>query len=266
MRTLNCKCIICDKPLYRRPFELKKVRYVACMEHRVEAQKLYPLTEKQKEALSLGREKGTNHLEGIPKSKESNEKRSIAHKKWCAENSDKVVARGKKIRGKNHYLWKGGSSKINQSVRLMTENRKWMDIIKERDGCCQKCGSTENLESHHIIPLSQLIEKYGISSRDDAYKHKNKLWDINNGITLCSECHCDEHGRAYTPPTEGRKYRPTVIKDRTGKNNPNWKGGLIEKKCLICGISFDSKPSEGRKYCSRRCANESRRKYLQVNA
>lgn len=39
--------------MYRRPFEIKKARYFACMEHRETAKRMYPVTEKQKEALKL---------------------------------------------------------------------------------------------------------------------------------------------------------------------------------------------------------------------
>lgn len=213
MRTPNTECCICKKPLYRRPFELAKVRYVACMNHREDAKRTFPLTDKQKEALLLGRVKGTNHLEGIPKSEESNKRRSIAHKKWCAENPDKVAARSQKTQGENHYRWNDGSSKLNLSIRLMTENRKWMDMVKERDGRCQECGSVENLESHHIVPLLQLIEEHGIKNREDARRYKDKLWDIDNGVALCDRCHCVKHGRKYTPPLNGRRYCHTSPRD-----------------------------------------------------
>ena len=196
MRTPNCKCVICGKPLYRRPSELAKVRWVSCLEHREESKRLFPATELQKQALELGREKGTNHLNGIPKSKESNRKRAKSISDWCKNNLEKVSERGKKTRGENHYRWNGGSSRLNTSIRTMNENRKWMDGVKERDKACVRCGSTENLESHHVVPLVELLEKYRIKNRDDARKCA-QLWDSNNGITLCRKCHYQEHGRAY---------------------------------------------------------------------
>lgn len=194
-RTPNCKCVVCGKPLYRRPYELKKVRHVACMEHRAEAQKLSGITDKQLEGLSLGREKGTNHRAGYKHKDSSRLKASESHKKWCAENPDKVMARGAKNRGENHYRWKGGSSRLNVSIRTMTEHRKWMDAIKERDGMCA-CGSTENLESHHIIPFRALLDKYGIKNREDA-RRCAELWDLSNGITVCRKCHYEIHGKKY---------------------------------------------------------------------
>lgn len=194
MRTPNCKCVICGKPLYRRPSELAKVRWVACLEHRDEAKRLFGVTETQKNALGLGREKGTNHLNGIPKSEESNKKRSISIKQKLEQFPEIAIERGKKIRGENHYRWNGGSSRLNVSIRRMNENRKWMDAIKARGKACVRCGSTENLESHHIVPLAELIEKFGIKNREDA-RNCDALWDLTNGITLCRKCHYEEHGR-----------------------------------------------------------------------
>jgi 5-methylcytosine-specific restriction endonuclease McrA len=196
MRTPNTKCCICEELLYRRPFELAKVRYVACMEHRYEAQRQAGQTKKQKQSLMLGRENGTNHLEGMPKSKASNIKRSKSHKLWCKNNPDKVKARSKKIRGENHYLWNGGVTILNQSIRRMTENIYWQREIKERDGKCQHCESKQELEAHHIIPLVVILEKNNITNRDEA-RECDEMWDLKNGITLCRKCHYEVENRRY---------------------------------------------------------------------
>ena len=183
--------------MYRRPGMLKRVRHVACMEHRAEAQRREGQTEAQKAALDLGRVKGTNHLDGIPKSEESKRKRSVAMTQWCAENPDKAKERAKHTRGAGHYRWNGGSSSLNRSIRLMTENRRWMDAVKERDGVCVRCGELSDLESHHVESLSDMMARLDIKSRDDARKHADEIWDTDNGITLCQRCHYDEHGRKH---------------------------------------------------------------------
>lgn len=213
MRTPNTECLICKKPLYRRKHELEKVRFVACMDHRAEGQKMYGQTEKQKEALKLGRTKGDNRLTGIPKSKESNRKRSESHKKWCRENPDKVQDRSSKVRGEKHYRWNGGISKLNLSIRQMTENRKWMDAVKARDKKCIFCGSVDELESDHIKPLAQILEEHQIKSRDGA-RECNELWDIKNGRTLCRKCHYKKDNRKYSKYGHGR--RKAVRKNATG--------------------------------------------------
>jgi len=255
MRTPNTNCIICNKPLYRRPNELKKVLFVCCKECRSEAYKKYP-SKSMLVNLALGREKGTNHLQGIPKSEESKRKRSVTHKIYWEEHPDKLKERGLKTRGENHYQWKGGISSLNQSIRVMVENRKWMDSVKERDKKCTKCNNIEDLESHHLIRIKKIIEKYSIKNRADARNCK-ELWDINNGITLCSECHCKEHNKIYNKIGVGRKHILKIkkIRNAKGANNPNWKGGLIEKECPACMKIFLVKQCEvnKRKYCSKKC-------------
>lgn len=195
-RTPNCKCVVCGKPLYRRPSELARVRHVACMEHRAQAQVLSGITEGQQRGLALGRQKGTNHRTGYKHREESRRKCSESHKRWCAEHPDLVEARGAKTRGANHYKWNGGSSRLNTSIRTMHENRKWMDAIRARDGKCQECGATEALEAHHIVSLAELLVEHGIKNRADARKC-DALWDLGNGVTLCQKCHYQIHGRHH---------------------------------------------------------------------
>lgn len=264
MRTPNTECIICGKPLYRRPSELKKVRYVACMEHRNEAQKRAGLTGAQLAALASGRLRGTNHLEGIPKSAESNRKRASSIKAWCEANPDKVKARGKKTRGPNHYNWKGGSSRLNTAIRGLTENRRWMDAVVRRDGKCLHCGADTDLEAHHIKSLVEIIAEYGITTLEQA-RQCAALWDLSNGTTLCEQCHCEHHGRAYTSTGNGRRKAPRKARrTMAGEANPNYRGGKVSLTCPQCGAVFQVKQSEvgKRRYCSRECVNEHQRKAI----
>lgn len=54
----------------------------------------------------------------------------------------------------------------------------WARVVKTRDGCCKVCGAKENLVAHHI----------------NSYRHNKELrLDIENGITLCRDCHTDFH-------------------------------------------------------------------------
>lgn len=196
MRTPNTKCTVCGKPLYRRPNELAKVRYVACMEHRNEAQERAGLTDTQKAALAIGRRPGTNNRTGYKHREESKRKASKSHKAWCSANHDKVKERGAKTRGNNHYNWKGGCSRLNAAIRRLTENRAWMDAVKTRDGKCLVCGSTEKLEAHHIVPLAVLVGVHGITNREQA-RDCAAFWDLANGMTACDRCHYKIHGRQY---------------------------------------------------------------------
>lgn len=166
------------------------------MEHRNEAQRKAGLTEAQIAALSMGRKPGTNNRTGYRHREESKLKTSAAHKAWCAANPEKVKARGVKIQGTKHYNWKGGCTRLNASIRRMTENRKWMDAVKARDGKCLVCGSSDDLESHHITPLASLVDVHGVTNREQARKCA-ALWDLSNGMTVCTPCHYKIHGRKY---------------------------------------------------------------------
>jgi len=166
------------------------------MEHRAEAQKVSGITEKQLAGLALGREKGTNHRAGYSHREESKRKASESHKRYWREHPDEALARGEKIRGEKHYRWNGGCSRLNAAIRRLTENRKWMSGVKARDGRCLECGSTDNLEAHHVVPLAKLVEQRGIKTREQA-RDCAALWDLENGRTLCVPCHYRLHGRTY---------------------------------------------------------------------
>ena len=240
------------------------MRHVACMEHRSEAQLRDGQTDKQKEALKLGRQKGTNHLEGNKHSEETKRKMSESAKKWCAENPEQATARAINNRGENHYKWNGGSSQLNTSIRRMTEYRKWADAVVRRDGVCMKCGIDTDLEAHHSKSLANIIIVHDITTIEQA-RNCTDLWNVNNGTTLCERCHCECHGREYTPIGFGRRKEPRrVRRSMAGENNPNYHGGKVCIICPVCGQEFYAKPSRvhRRKTCSRRCANENQRKHI----
>lgn len=51
----------------------------------------------------------------------------------------------------------------------------------------KKHGSNLNID-HYPIGFADIIRKYNITNMDEA-KRTDILWDINNGRTLCIECH-----------------------------------------------------------------------------
>lgn len=63
--------------------------------------------------------------------------------------------------------------------RLTYQYRKWRESVLERDHHkCVICGSTKDLEVHHIKPFAQFPEE---------------RLNIENGVTLCSACHKQVH-------------------------------------------------------------------------
>ena len=173
---------------------MARFRYAACMDCRSEAQKVVGITKRQLDGLSLGREKGTNHRTGYTHKEESKQKIGASNKKFWSENPVKALERGEKCRGANNYNWKGGTTDINRAIRLTNNNRKWADGIRARDEKCVRCGNKENLESHHLLGMAEIIEQHSIKTTDDA-RQCSVLWDLDNGITLCQTCHYREHGR-----------------------------------------------------------------------
>lgn len=205
MRTPNTQCEICDKPLYRRPSDLKRYSGVCCRECRSEYLKSKPVSPN----LELGRLKGMNK-KGHKNTPEEIAKRSKTLKQFFIDNPEVAKERGKKLRAELHYQWKGGVSKLNQSIRTMTENRKWMDAVKKRDVKCLFCGSTDELEADHIKPLAEILTEYEITDREQA-RQCAELWDISNGRTLCRKCHCEKDNRKYTQIGKGRRQRVYCI-------------------------------------------------------
>lgn len=195
MRTPNTSCVLCGTPLYRRPSEIQRVRFVSCRACHGKAMSEVGMTEAQSKGLAHGRRKGTNNRSGYRHRMETRKKISKANATYHARNPHVAKLKGEGFRGENHYAWRGGVSSLNTSIRQMGENRKWMEQVKVRDCCCVRCGSTNDLEAHHKTHLSVLIEQHAIKSRDDARRFAHVLWDDSNGETLCESCHYQEHGR-----------------------------------------------------------------------
>jgi hypothetical protein len=78
----------------------------------------------------------------------------------------------KGVTGQDHPNWRGGKD-IYDAVKRQMPGASW-NVIKERHKAdeCQNCGTSENLELHHIIPLM------------DGGTHEP--WNL---MTLCMSCH-----------------------------------------------------------------------------
>jgi len=191
-RSPNSECVVCGVPLYRRPGELARVRHVACMAHRAEAQKLSGITPAQHAALGLGRLPGDNGRTGYAQTEETKRKIREGVTSWCRENPEE--ARQRAPRGEAHHKWAGGVTQLNQAVRRLTEYRRWAKAVRDRDGACVRCGAASLLEAHHRVDFARLLAAHGVTHRDHA-RGVRALWDISNGVTLCRPCHYAEHGR-----------------------------------------------------------------------
>ena len=57
-------------------------------------------------------------------------------------------------------------------------HQAWASLVKLRDGKCKECGSVYDLHAHHIKQYKD---------------HPELRHDVNNGITLCGNCHRKWH-------------------------------------------------------------------------
>lgn len=128
------------------------------------------------------------------------------------------VYRGSKLRGELSPRWKGGISKRPYAVRV------WAREVLKRDGCCVRCGSTYNLTAHHVQSYADNPEM---------------RFELENGVTLCGNCHAEEHG----------DLSPDFVKHQSKRE---------VKICGHCGESFVGKSSSI--FCSNSCKYAGRRK------
>lgn len=82
--------------------------------------------------------------------------------------------------GYKHYNWNGGKTNWKSSMMAKREYKNWREQVLKRDSyTCQRCGNTtEILHAHHI---------------KDVVHYPDLIFDVSNGLTLCSKCHAKEH-------------------------------------------------------------------------
>lgn len=93
-------------------------------------------------------------------------------------------------RGREHGAWRGIDGSIKDTIRNQIQYSKWRMSVFKRDGfACRECGLiNQPIVAHHIIPFSRILHQFSITTVEDAIDCE-LLWDINNGITLCDQCH-----------------------------------------------------------------------------
>jgi hypothetical protein len=99
------------------------------------------------------------------------------------------------IMGKGHWNWQGGKTGLIRLIRNLFEMKSWRKSVFERDNyTCVWCGAKNGngkaviLNADHIKQFSILIKENNIDSIEKALNCK-ELWNINNGRTLCLDCH-----------------------------------------------------------------------------
>lgn len=96
---------------------------------------------------------------------------------WTDESRAKAsISLKGKYAGENSPHWKGGITSVNERLRKSPEYKKWRLSVFERDDyTCFMCNTRGgHLHAHHIRTRSS---------------NPDLMLDVNNGITLCSQCH-----------------------------------------------------------------------------
>jgi hypothetical protein len=92
--------------------------------------------------------------------------------------------------GKKTWNWNGGITKIDKRIRGMVEYIQWRSDAFQRDNwTCKTCGKNGcYVTVHHKKSFKNIIQENNIKTAKDARNCK-ELWDIDNGVTLCENCH-----------------------------------------------------------------------------
>lgn len=116
--------------------------------------------------------------------------------------------------GSDHPMWKSDLEEKQRTSR--GPQQSWAYRVKTRDNwTCQQCGAQGGrLEAHHI---------------DEFAKNKELRWDVENGITLCWEC----HKRLHAQERETRKNAVNSVKPcgnvrPTDNTEPSLSGNALE--------------------------------------
>ena len=92
--------------------------------------------------------------------------------------------------GEDNYFWKGGITPLRLLIKQNCKYRQWRSEVFTRDDfTCQVCGQRGGaINADHIKSFSLILDENNIKTVENALACE-ELWNINNGRTLCEECH-----------------------------------------------------------------------------
>jgi len=105
--------------------------------------------------------------------------------KYCSRK-----CRGKTMTKENNWSWKGGITPLYYQIRHSDKYKNWVKENMKRDiFTCRDCGKKGGiLHVDHIKPFALILVENSIETFEQAMNCL-ELWDVNNGQTLCENCH-----------------------------------------------------------------------------
>lgn len=82
---------------------------------------------------------------------------------------------------------------LNRSIRGCAKMETWQKVVTlVYNNKCARCFSQDQLHVHHLHPLRSIVLEENVRTLEDADKCA-RLWDLENGILLCKQCHREIH-------------------------------------------------------------------------
>ena len=149
--------------------------------------KNYPVWNKGKSGLQVAWNKG-KEMSDVAKKKLSDARKKIVGWKHSLETRGTMSLAQRRER---HWNWQGGITEIKLQIRKSFKYRQWRSDVFMRDNyTCGLCGQRGvKLEADHYPKMfSEVLKEYGVNSLESADACE-ELWNLNNGRTLCENCH-----------------------------------------------------------------------------
>lgn len=134
-------------------------------------------------------------------------------------------------------IWKT----LEKRIRASLSYTNW--VSRNKGPLCLKCGSSENLECHHLVQLYHVIlglwNFYG--DPEEVFKHIVMYHenDMLEGVTLCATCHAAKHpGRCLTAQANKINTDSWCVIPRMLQIDPNH--SKIERKGSIGLIAYQT--------------------------
>ena len=127
--------------------------------------------------------------------------------KECHVLGQKEIWKSPVLREKMRVVHYKGLSPLTKLIKSQPEYKQWRDLVFKRDNySCQECGLKSGnghrfiIHPHHKKPFSIILKEFlNQYSQFSPMEDKDILsrlsityspfWDINNGQTLCKDCH-----------------------------------------------------------------------------